>query len=63
MWCQEEPKNQGAWYQIYAYLLACTVEHGRKLDYAGRRASAAPAEGSAKRHAVAQQALIAKALT
>ncbi|MCP3679646.1 MAG: 2-oxoglutarate dehydrogenase E1 component [Gammaproteobacteria bacterium] len=61
-WCQEEPKNQGAWYQIQSYLLACTVEHGRKLDYAGRRAMAAPAEGSAKRHAAAQRTLVAKAL-
>lgn len=62
VWCQEEPMNQGAWYQISFHLRACTVEKGRELDYAGRSASAAPAAGSAKRHAAEQKALVAAAL-
>jgi len=62
VWCQEEPKNQGAWYQIMPHLTACLQKH-QTLQYAGRKALAAPAEGSAKRHAKEQAELVKKALT
>jgi 2-oxoglutarate dehydrogenase E1 component len=62
IWCQEEPLNQGAWYQINFQLRACTVEQGRDLDYVGRPACASPATGSAKRHAVEQETLVMAAL-
>ena len=62
VWCQEEPMNQGAWYQISFHLRACTTEKGRELDYTGRSAAAAPASGSAKRDKAEQKALVAAAL-
>src|SRR3546814_6598938 len=38
IWCQEEPMNQGAWFQIRHHLQACTsVKHS--LSYAGRARS------------------------
>ena len=39
VWCQEEPKNQGAWYQIRHHLQACH-EPGQALLYVGRVISA-----------------------
>lgn len=61
VWCQEEPQNQGAWYQVTHHLEACLAEHQR-LTYAGRAASAAPAVGNAHMHAQEQNALVAQAL-
>jgi 2-oxoglutarate dehydrogenase E1 component len=43
IWCQEEPKNQGAWYPT-RHKLQAAVERGQ-LHYAGRPPSAAPAVG------------------
>lgn len=60
-WCQEEPQNQGAWYQIQHHLNSCLSE-GRVLHYAGRARSAAPACGHANTHAAEQTQLIADAL-
>lgn len=62
VWCQEEPMNQGAWYQIAFHLRACTMDRGRELDYTGRSAAAAPAAGSAKRDKAEQKALVSAAL-
>ena len=61
IWCQEEPKNQGAWYQIQHHIRACLGD-GQYLKYAGRRPLAAPAVGSAQDHKVEQQALVNEAL-
>lgn len=61
LWCQEEPKNQGAWYQIQHHIRAC-LGQGQRLKYAGRRPLAAPAVGSAQDHKVEQQALVNEAL-
>lgn len=61
IWCQEEPKNQGAWYQIQHHIRACLASNQR-LKYAGRRPLAAPSVGSAQDHKVEQQALVNEAL-
>ncbi len=61
IWCQEEPKNQGAWYQINHHLSACLMSD-QKLDYAGRGASASPAVGNAHKHAEEQALLVKEAL-
>lgn len=61
IWCQEEPKNQGAWYQITHHLTACLSDH-QHLNYAGRDAFAAPACGYAKQHFEEQKALVDEAL-
>ena len=47
IWCQEEPKNQGAWYSTHHHLRDVIANHDNKLivEFAGREASAAPAAG------------------
>jgi 2-oxoglutarate dehydrogenase E1 component len=61
IWCQEEPLNQGAWYQIKHRLQEPLAEH-QQLYYAGRPGAAAPASGIFKVHLQQQQALIEAAL-
>ncbi len=61
VWCQEEPKNQGAWYQI-RHRLQEPLGEQQQLYYAGRAASAAPASGIFKVHVQQQQALVEAAL-
>ncbi|MFQ5634199.1 MAG: 2-oxoglutarate dehydrogenase E1 component [Gammaproteobacteria bacterium] len=61
VWCQEEPINQGAWYQI-RHRLQEPLGPDRNLAYAGRPRAAAPASGIFQRHVQQQQALVAAAL-
>ena len=58
VWCQEEPKNMGAW----AFVALECLEAGVRLRYAGRPASASTATGFADRHKVEQEALLRDAL-
>lgn len=62
VWCQEEPQNQGAWYQIRHRLQEPLKTH-HQLFYAGRPGAAAPAPGIHRLHMHQQQALVATALT
>jgi 2-oxoglutarate dehydrogenase E1 component len=65
VWAQEEPKNQGYWTHVEPRIERRLREAGLKPKrpiYAGRDASASPATGLAKRHAVEQAAVIAQAL-
>jgi len=62
VWCQEEPMNQGAWYQIKHHLQAC-LKPEQRLLYAGRDGSSAPAVGYYKLHVEQQNALVDEALT
>ncbi len=61
VWCQEEPKNQGAWFISRDRLLAC-LQKGQELSYAGRPASASPAAGYPALHKKQQIELVAEAL-
>ncbi|WP_339109024.1 2-oxoglutarate dehydrogenase E1 component [Thioclava sp. GXIMD4216] len=65
VWCQEEPKNQGAWSFIEPnlewVLSKLDAKHSR-ARYAGRAASASPATGLAKSHKAEQDALVNDAL-
>jgi 2-oxoglutarate dehydrogenase E1 component len=61
VWCQEEPMNQGAWYQIMHHLNVC-ISPKQTLTYAGRSRSPAPACGHLATHLVEQAALIERAL-
>ncbi len=61
IWCQEEPLNQGAWYQIKHRLQEPLQKH-QQLYYAGRPSAAAPASGIFKIHLQQQQALVEAAL-
>ena len=62
VWCQEEPKNQGAWYQIMHHLKAC-ISDDDTLLYAGRDASASPAAGYLAIHREQQETLVNAALS
>jgi 2-oxoglutarate dehydrogenase E1 component len=61
VWCQEEPMNQGAWYQIQHHLRAC-LQDKQNLHYAGRARSPSPAAGHFNDHVEEQLKLIADAL-
>ena len=60
VWCQEEPQNQGAWYQI-RHRLQHAIDK-QDLVYSGRRGAAAPATGLSKLHLEQQNNLIINAL-
>ena len=66
VWCQEEPKNQGAWTfiepNIEWVLTRIDAKHTRPV-YAGRPASASPATGLGSQHKAQQSALVDAALT
>ncbi|MCV6823591.1 MULTISPECIES: 2-oxoglutarate dehydrogenase E1 component [Halocynthiibacter] len=66
IWCQEEPKNQGAWTfmepNIEWVLDRIKAKHTRPV-YVGRAASASPATGLASQHKAQQAALVNDALT
>jgi len=65
IWCQEEPKNMGAWFYVKPRLVT-TYREGLQKDvvvrYVGRRAAASPATGYAKIHAVEQDTVVKEAL-
>ena len=61
IWAQEEPMNQGAWYQTQHHLRECLAAR-QQLLYAGRPASASPAVGYPAKHQEQQSALVAEAL-
>ena len=61
VWCQEEPQNQGAWYEIRHRLQEPLTQH-HNLRYVGRAASASPAAGYAQLHKQQQVILIQEAL-
>ncbi len=61
VWCQEEPKNQGAWYQSKHHLFD-HLHPNMTLEYCGRPASAAPAVGNFKAHIKQQKIVVNMAL-
>ncbi len=61
IWCQEEPQNQGAWYQI-RHRLQSKLEERHELLYAGRAGAAAPATGISALHEQQQKNLVTAAL-
>jgi 2-oxoglutarate dehydrogenase E1 component len=62
IWCQEEPQNQGAWYQIQHHLRAC-LQPKQALAYAGRPSSPSPAVGHMADHLRELQEFLAAALS
>ncbi len=61
VWCQEEPKNQGAWYQSKHHFYD-NIKPEINILYAGRVPSAAPAVGNYSAHIEQQKAVIHTAL-
>jgi 2-oxoglutarate dehydrogenase E1 component len=65
VWCQEEPKNMGAWtfleWRLEKVLKELESEYSRPV-YVGRASAASPATGILSRHQAEQEQLIANAL-
>ena len=64
-WCQEEPKNMGAWFAVRDYIqwtLDYIKAKNRNISYIGRNPAASPATGYAKRHISQQQDIIKEVL-
>jgi 2-oxoglutarate dehydrogenase E1 component len=59
VWVQEEPENMGAWEFVRPHLRE--LSGGRVVRKVARPRSASPAEGSAARHSINQQALVNQA--
>ena len=62
VWVQEEPENMGAW-EFVRPLLSELVRNRWRLRYIGRSRSSSPAEGSAARHALNQEAIVQKSFS
>jgi 2-oxoglutarate dehydrogenase E1 component len=65
VWCQEEPKNMGAWAFVEPYLewvLTQVDGAARRARYVGRAASAAPATGLMSKHLAQLKAFLDEAL-
>ena len=66
VWCQEEPKNMGAWSfvspRLEEVMETVGMRAGRPI-YVGRREAASPATGLARNHLREQEALVTEALT
>ncbi len=66
VWCQEEPRNMGAWSHVCEFIEEVAAEMGFKNPrprYAGRPSAASPATGQNARHLAEQAALLDDALT
>ena len=62
-WCQEEPKNMGAWFSVRDYIqwtLNYIGAKNKEIMYIGRNTAASPATGYAKRHLKQQKEIIDK---
>jgi len=65
VWCQEEPKNMGAWYYVRDRILTATRvlnEKEQRPGYVGRRTMASTAEGYGAVHDAEQKKIITTAL-
>ena len=65
IWCQEEPRNNGAWFFVASRIETALAEGGHdgmRPQYVGRDRAASPATGLASRHAEQQAGLVAEAL-
>ena len=62
-WCQEEPKNMGAWFSVRDYIqwtLDNIKASNNMISYIGRSPDASPATGYLKRHMSQQQEILKK---
>ena len=63
IWCQEEPKNMGAWSHVRDYIqwtLDFIKANNKNVSYIGRAPAASPATGYAKRHIAQQKEILEK---
>ncbi len=65
VWCQEEPRNMGAWHYIEPNLewtLGQIESRSKRARYVGRAAAASTATGQLSRHLAEQKTLVAESL-
>ena len=62
VWAQDEPQNQGPWFQIQHSIFE-GLDEGQRLAYAGRPASASPAVGYYDKHYAQQKDLLETAFS
>jgi 2-oxoglutarate dehydrogenase E1 component len=65
VWCQEEPRNMGAWFFVDTFIRWVLEQIGAKYRqprYAGRPASAATATGLMAKHLAQLKQLLDEAL-
>ena len=66
IWCQEEPKNMGAWNTVRNYIertLEIINIKDINVKYVGRKASSSTATGNANKHLAQQKEILEKILT
>ena len=66
VWCQEEPRNMGAWFFVaprIENLMEAVGTQQRRLIYVGRKPAASPATGANAQHQREQAKLVEDALT
>jgi 2-oxoglutarate dehydrogenase E1 component len=62
-WCQEEPKNMGAWNTMRNYIdrtLEIIGYKDKRVEYVGRKASASTATGNLNKHLAQQKEILEK---
>ncbi len=65
IWCQEEPKNMGAWNTVRNYIdrtLEIINLKDINVKYVGRKASSSTATGNANKHLAQQKEILEKIL-
>jgi len=65
IWCQEEPKNMGAWNTVRNYIdrtLEIIYFTNDKVKYVGRKASSSTATGNLNKHLAQQKEILEKVL-
>ena len=65
-WCQEEPKNMGAWNSAKNYIqwtLDYIKSENKEVEYIGRKPAASPASGYLKKHLAQQKEILHKVLS
>ena len=65
IWCQEEPKNMGAWNTVRNYIdrtLEMINSRDINVKYVGRQASSSTATGNANKHLAQQKEILEKIL-
>ena len=63
IWCQEEPKNMGAWNTVKNYIERTLDMINLKdinVNYVGRQASSSTATGNANKHLAQQKEILEK---
>jgi 2-oxoglutarate dehydrogenase E1 component len=62
VWCQEEPRNQGAWRSNRHRIERVMPKSVKGVEFAGRSPSASPASGYMSQHLIEQKRLVEECL-